>query len=185
MAITSDFYMSEGSSPSRWGGNDSDNESELEEPSSKDNRMEIIEGHGSMNPAIYKAAITGNVDDFRAMTVLWNPDSVVANSISSLKTPQAIFQSILLRVLGINDQSTIQTLISNAIEKDVKDGLKAANKEGNTPLHLALKNRHKKVAKLLFDKNKEASCCLNKEDKSPLYMAVEVGYLNLVTVMIT
>ncbi|KAA8524410.1 hypothetical protein F0562_010866 [Nyssa sinensis] len=207
MGITSDYYMSEGSSHSCWGGKDSDDESELEEPSSEDSRMEITEGHGSMNPAIYKAAITGDVnalDDLEASILdQISPQKNTILHIAASRGHDHLVEPILRRrqrlfklknsagdlpihlAASSGHQSTVQSLISNAIEKDVKDGLMAANKEGNTPLHLALKNRHKEVAKLLFDKNKEASCCLNKEDKSPLYMAVEAGYLHLVTVMIT
>ncbi|KAA8525053.1 hypothetical protein F0562_011453 [Nyssa sinensis] len=207
MGITSDYYMSEGSSHSRWGGKDSDDESELEEPSSEDSRMEITEGHGSMTPAIYKAAITGDVnalDDLEASILdQISPQKNTILHIAASRGHDHLVEPILRcrqRLFKLKNsagdlpihlatssghQSTVQSLITNAIEKDVKDGLMAANKEGNTPLHLALKNRHKEVAKLLFDKNKEASCCLNKEDKSPFYMAVEAGYLHLVTVMIT
>ncbi|KAA8525051.1 hypothetical protein F0562_011455 [Nyssa sinensis] len=203
--------MSEGSSHSCWGGKDSDNESEFEESSSKDSRMEIIEGRGSMDHAIYKAAITGNLDVF--VVALDDLEGSILDQISPQKNTilhiaasrghDHLVKPILRRrqrlfklknsvgdlpihlAASSRHQSTVQYLISEAKEKDVKDGLKAANQEGNTLLHLAFKNRHKEVAKLLFVKNKEASCCLNKEDKSPMYMVVEAGYLHLVTVMIT
>ncbi|KAA8525042.1 hypothetical protein F0562_011464 [Nyssa sinensis] len=90
--------------------------------------------------------------------------------------------------------STVKCLISNIgtgfvsstcrnsmlIEKEVKFILEQKNTEDNTPLHLALKNRHKEVSGFLFNQNKQVLCRLNKEEKSPLYMAVEAGYLDLV-----
>ncbi|KAA8525054.1 hypothetical protein F0562_011452 [Nyssa sinensis] len=205
MSITSGYYMSEGSSHSRWGGKDIDNESALEEPSSEDSRMEITEGRGSMNPAIDKAAITGDVnalDDLeRSILDQISPQKNTILHIAASRGHGHFVEAILRRhqrlfklknsagdlpihlAASSGHQSTVQYLISNAKE-DVKDGLKAVNKERNTPLHLALKNLHIEVAQLLFDKNKEATYCLNKEGKSPLYMAVEAGYLNLVTVML-
>ncbi|KAA8524416.1 hypothetical protein F0562_010860 [Nyssa sinensis] len=92
--------------------------------------------------------------------------------------------------------STVQSLISNARQfassnsensearvEEIKEVVKEANEEENTPLHLALKNHHYQVAVFLFNQNQEASCCLNKEKKSPLYLAVEAGYLELVSLM--
>lgn len=45
------------------------------------------------------------------------------------------------------------------------------NKEDNTALHLALKNRHEDVARFLFQEDPEVSYYLNHEQKSPLHKA--------------
>ncbi|KAA8524425.1 hypothetical protein F0562_010851 [Nyssa sinensis] len=66
------------------------------------------------------------------------------------------------------------------IEKEIKVILEQKNKEDNTPLHLALTYRHKEVSEFLFNQNKQVLCRPNTEEKSPLYIAVEAGYLDLV-----
>ncbi|KAA8525046.1 hypothetical protein F0562_011460 [Nyssa sinensis] len=156
MSITSDLCMLEGSSHSRWGGKDSDNEFEFEEPSSKDSRMEIIEGRGSMDHAIYKAAITGNLDVF--LVALDDLEGSILDQISPQKNT----------ILHIAASRGHDHLVKPILRRRQRL-FKLKNSAGDLPIHLA---------------NKEASCCLNKEDKSPLYMAVEAGYLNLVTIMI-
>lgn len=49
----------------------------------------------------------------------------------------------------------------------------AINDEGNTALHEAMLYDHKNVALCLIENNVEAAYYLNKQGKSPLYMAVE------------
>ncbi|KAL7177308.1 hypothetical protein ACSBR2_030627 [Camellia fascicularis] len=73
--------------------------------------------------------------------------------------------------------------------------LKEVNKNEETALHVALKNHHEKVAEFLFElcpcvssyPNKEGKSPLikkkKKEGKSPLYMAAEAGFLDLVKLM--
>ncbi|KAA8525045.1 hypothetical protein F0562_011461 [Nyssa sinensis] len=163
----------------------------------------IIEGCGSMKPAIYEAAIKGDIALDDSKLDQRSPQKNNILHIAASRGHDRLVEDILrLRPLHLKlensagdlpihlaassgHQSTVRYLISEAKEKGVKEGLMAANKEGNTLLHLALKNEKEEVGELLFVMNKEASRCLNKEDKSPLYMAVEVGYLHLVTEMIT
>ena len=73
---------------------------------------------------------------------------------------------------------------------------KVKNNEGNTPLHLALinkykvdfnlvlKSRYSEMADFLVEQEPEVSYYLNKEHKSPLYMAAEAGDVKLVKLMI-
>ncbi|KAA8524429.1 hypothetical protein F0562_010847 [Nyssa sinensis] len=194
------------SSDWRWRSEDgdSDNEFESEEPSSEGSQMEIIiEGRGSMEPAIYEAAIRGDIALDDSKLAQRSPQKNTILHIAASRGHDRLVEAILrLRPFHLKlensagdlpihlaassgHQSTVQYLISEAQQKGFKDGLMAANKEGNTPLHLALKNGQEEVGELLFVNNKQASRCLNKEDKSPLYMAVEAGYLHLVTEMIT
>ncbi|PON87824.1 Protein accelerated cell death, partial [Trema orientale] len=64
-----------------------------------------------------------------------------------------------------------------------KQLLRHKNNEGNTALHLALRNRHKNLAMSLFEKDTEVTHYQNYEDKSPLHMAAEVGYSELFGLM--
>lgn len=52
--------------------------------------------------------------------------------------------------------------------------------EGNTALHEALLNDHRHVAEYLIERNVEAAYYINKQGKSPLYMAVESGNIECV-----
>ncbi|CDY42176.1 BnaC03g64970D [Brassica napus] len=54
------------------------------------------------------------------------------------------------------------------------------NKDGDTPLHLALKGRHMSSANYLVSANQQASFLANKDGISPLYLAVETEDLPLV-----
>lgn len=58
------------------------------------------------------------------------------------------------------------------------------NKDGDTPLHLALKGRHMSSANYLVSANQQASFLANKDGISPLYLAVETEDLPLVKAML-
>ncbi|KAF5944109.1 hypothetical protein HYC85_018186 [Camellia sinensis] len=93
--------------------------------------------------------------------------------------------------------SIVQSLISNALrfaissgreteaEQDILDVTKGQNKQGNTPLHMAVKNHQYEVALFLFTGAGSllTSCVPNLEKKSPLYMAAEAGHQELFELM--
>ncbi|GAB4837358.1 hypothetical protein Ancab_039587 [Ancistrocladus abbreviatus] len=60
-----------------------------------------------------------------------------------------------------------------------------ANKEGNTALHLAIQNGHEKVAWYLTRSLPETSQSLNMERISPLYLAIEARFQDLVRYMLS
>ncbi|KAM4111071.1 hypothetical protein ACJW30_05G040500 [Castanea mollissima] len=72
--------------------------------------------------------------------------------------------------------------------------LKEQNKRGNTPLHLALINKYQEVtskikynevARFLVETEPVVTCSsINKENKSPLYMAAEAGDVELLEIML-
>ncbi|XP_028058641.1 protein ACCELERATED CELL DEATH 6-like [Camellia sinensis] len=70
-------------------------------------------------------------------------------------------------------------------EQEVLNVINGQNKQGNTPLHMAVKAHQYGVAELLFKRAGSAliSCSLNLEKKSPLYMAAEAGHEELFELM--
>ncbi|THG14655.1 hypothetical protein TEA_023848 [Camellia sinensis var. sinensis] len=70
-------------------------------------------------------------------------------------------------------------------EQEVLNVINGKNKQGNTPLHMAVKAHQYEVAELLFKRPGSAliSCSLNLEKKSPLYMAAEAGHEGLFELM--
>ncbi|KAG7557744.1 Ankyrin repeat [Arabidopsis suecica] len=58
------------------------------------------------------------------------------------------------------------------------------NINGDTPLHLALRNKNVKTATFLVNTDQQASFLANKDGISPLYMAVEAGKVSLVKAML-
>lgn len=61
--------------------------------------------------------------------------------------------------------------------------LRIGNHEDNTVLHEALMHHCKEVAKVLIKADPQAAYCPNKEGKTPLYLAAEAQYLDVVEVM--
>ncbi|KAI8011886.1 Protein ACCELERATED CELL DEATH 6 [Camellia lanceoleosa] len=70
-------------------------------------------------------------------------------------------------------------------EQDILDVIKGQNKQGNTPLHMAVKDHQYEVALFLFKRpgSQITSCVPNLEKKSPLYMAAEAGHEELFELM--
>ncbi|THF96775.1 hypothetical protein TEA_029620 [Camellia sinensis var. sinensis] len=70
-------------------------------------------------------------------------------------------------------------------EQDILDVIKGQNKQGNTPLHMAIKDHQYEVALFLFKRpgSQITSCVPNLEKKSPLYMAAEAGHEELFELM--
>ncbi|KAL7250527.1 hypothetical protein ACSBR1_012526 [Camellia fascicularis] len=93
--------------------------------------------------------------------------------------------------------SIVQSLITNALrfaissgreteaEQDILDVIKGQNKQGNTPLHMAVKDHQYEVALFLFKRpgSQITSCVPNLEKKSALYMAAEAGHEELFELM--
>ncbi|CAL5347670.1 unnamed protein product [Camellia sinensis] len=83
--------------------------------------------------------------------------------------------------------STVKSLLGFRQRDDSEEWrvsvLREVNKNEETALHVALKNRHEEVAAFLFNLCPSVSSYPNKEGKSPLYMAAKAGYLDLVKPM--
>ncbi|CAL5416378.1 unnamed protein product [Camellia sinensis] len=82
--------------------------------------------------------------------------------------------------------STVKSLLEFSrgdSEEWRESALKEVNKNEETALHVALKNHHEEVAEYLFRLCPCVSSKRNKQGKSPLYMAAEAGFLDLVKLM--
>ncbi|CAL5391589.1 unnamed protein product [Camellia sinensis] len=91
--------------------------------------------------------------------------------------------------------SIVKSLITNVSQFVIYSGLEteaalqellnSQNKQGNTPLHMAVKDHQYEVALFLFKRpgSQITSCVPNREKKSPLYMAAEAGHEELFELM--
>ncbi|GAB4837288.1 hypothetical protein Ancab_039568 [Ancistrocladus abbreviatus] len=73
---------------------------------------------------------------------------------------------------------TLTLFMMEFVEPELSIG--KANMEGNTALHLAVQNGHEKAARYLIRRKPETSHSLNKEGISPLYLAIEARFQDLV-----
>ncbi|KAK3009178.1 hypothetical protein RJ639_013518, partial [Escallonia herrerae] len=64
-----------------------------------------------------------------------------------------------------------------------KEMLRMLNKENDTPLHEAVRNCHFDVVKLLVEEDRDFSCPANNAEETPLYLASEKGYDELVSLI--
>ncbi|XP_058217969.1 protein ACCELERATED CELL DEATH 6-like isoform X1 [Rhododendron vialii] len=86
-----------------------------------------------------------------------------------------------LHIAARAGDSLLVTLLINC---DLREGaLELENEERNTALHEALGHRHRKVARILIDRNRSAWYSVNKEGKSVLYLAAEAGFVGLVKLL--
>lgn len=91
-----------------------------------------------------------------------------------------------------NDSITFVNLVihschsGSAESRDIEKAeslLRIVNHEENTVLHEALIHHCKEVAKVLIEADPQAAYCPNKEGKTPLYLAAEAQYLDVVEIM--
>ncbi|KAA8524428.1 hypothetical protein F0562_010848 [Nyssa sinensis] len=81
----------------------------------------------------------------------------------------------------IEENEEIKKTASQNAEVDI---LMEGDSSKNTALHLAMKNQHYELAWFLVEEKPQVSINLNKERKSPLYLAAKAGQLGLVKLMI-
>ncbi|GMY34708.1 protein ACCELERATED CELL DEATH 6-like isoform X2 [Fagus crenata] len=136
-----------------------------------------------MNPELYKAVKGGKIEYIQESA------GDVERSILLETSPK------LNTILHVAASSGHDQLLE--LEDSTVGQLWKQNKEGNTPLHLALINKYRKVAlktkyryhelaSFLVEKDPKVSTYfrINKEGKSPLYLAAEAGDAELVNLMI-
>ncbi|KAA8524426.1 hypothetical protein F0562_010850 [Nyssa sinensis] len=80
----------------------------------------------------------------------------------------------------IEENEEIKKTASQNAEVDI---LMERDSSENTALHLAMKNQHYELAWFLVEEKPQVSINLNKERKSPLYLAAKAGHLRLVKLM--
>ncbi|GAB4837331.1 hypothetical protein Ancab_039579 [Ancistrocladus abbreviatus] len=118
------------------------------------------------------AASAGHVEDI--LQILHRNIDLIANADSNGDLPlhEAARAGQLEAVM------TLTLLMTRYGKPELSIG--KANKEGNTALHLALQNGHEKVAWYLIRLKPETSHSLNEEGISPLYLAIETRFQDLV-----
>ena len=62
--------------------------------------------------------------------------------------------------------------------------LRMSNEEGDTALHEAVRYHHSEVVKLLIEEDTEFSYGANSEGNTPLYIAADRGFTDLVQVIL-
>ncbi|CAL5336738.1 unnamed protein product [Camellia sinensis] len=180
----------------------------------------------SMEAAIYRAAIAGDIDGLRTalqqdselnlLNQLTPRGDTILHITASLGHHHLVepIQSLspdLFKSKNCNDDyplhlaaagghlSIVESLITNASQfarswgpeteavllHEYFNVINGKNKQGNTPLHMAVKDHQYEVAFFLFKQAGSVltSCAPNLEKKSPLYMAAEAGHQELFELM--
>ncbi|KAG6735885.1 hypothetical protein POTOM_061440 [Populus tomentosa] len=101
-----------------------------------------------------------------------NITAYLAKEIPSLITSRNDQQDTILHVAA--REGSISHAIRNLVNSNAFL-LRTTNREGNTPLHVAVINGNKDVAKFLISRDPEVAYYKNKTGRSPLYLAVENG----------
>ncbi|KAI8004739.1 Serine/threonine-protein phosphatase 6 regulatory ankyrin repeat subunit C [Camellia lanceoleosa] len=165
-----------------------------------------------MNPEIYRAAKAGDISGFKRAIEdreaspfnQVSPQEDTVLHIAAYSGHVLLVELILTHRIDLSSKknsngnlpihaaassghlSTVKSLLGFP-ERDGEEwrvsALKEVNKNEETALHVALKNHHEKVAEFLFELCPCVSSYPNKEGKSPLYMAAEAGFLDLVKLM--
>ncbi|XP_047336140.1 protein ACCELERATED CELL DEATH 6-like [Impatiens glandulifera] len=171
-----------------------------------------IDNNDKMDPAIYKAVTCGDFDGFsRAIQDLRgcllmqvSPQGNTVLHLAARSGHDNIIQPILdnfhdlvkvknrrgdlaIHLAARSGHLSSVDLLScteNPVRcREFEGLLMEQNGEKNTALHIAVMEGHKSIAQVLTEANQGAVICVNKEGKTPLYMAAEVGWVELVKQM--
>jgi ankyrin repeat protein len=104
-----------------------------------------------------------------------NITAYLAKEIPSLITSRNDQQDTILHVAA--REGSVSHTIRNLVNSNAFL-LRMTNREGNTPLHVAVINGNKEVAKFLISRDREVAYYKNKTGRSPLYLAVENRNMN-------
>ncbi|XP_060672758.1 protein ACCELERATED CELL DEATH 6-like [Ziziphus jujuba] len=133
----------------------------------------------SMPPQLYKAVATNNIDLLRQLST----DRDLEISLFVQRIPRG--DTLLHIAASLGYDQHVQEILSTSANTSSSNVLliRETNNDRETALHLALKNRHKGIARMLFEKDPKVTHYVNREGKSPLYMAVEAGYMEIFKAM--
>lgn len=144
------------------------------------------------NTLLHVAAASGNLE-IVALIVYGYPRLVTetnSNGDTALhlaaKAGDLLTLSVIVQLLT-SDVDSQSSASSRVLVKEVEDDdlpFRKRNKQGNTALHEALINGHQWVALNLFGLDPQVLFYLNREGKSPLYLAAEAGYDSCVLAML-
>ncbi|XP_024009575.1 protein ACCELERATED CELL DEATH 6 [Eutrema salsugineum] len=145
----------------------------------RSHEMACLKSH-SGDSVLHLAATWGHLDSVKSIVSECPCLILVPNSKDQLSLHVAAYagHSAVIEALV----ATL-TFVSAKLSEEEKEKLNlyvVKDKDGDTPLHLALKGRYMEIASSLVKANNQASFLANNEGISPLYMAIEAGDLSLV-----
>ena len=134
------------------------------------------------NTALHIAAQFGQAEFVEKLLQLFSPSSLLQQRNAKGDTP--------LHLAAREGHSTVvKNLIAAA--KQLQGGraackvmLRMSNEEGDTALHEAVRYHHSEVVKLLIEEDTEFSHGANSEGNTPLYIAADRGFTDLVQVIL-
>ena len=144
------------------------------------------------NTLLHVAAASGNLEIVALIVYRypWLATKTNSNGDTALhlaaKAGDLLTLSVIVQLLT-SDVDSQSSASSRVLVKEVEDDdlpFRKRNKQGNTALHEALINGHQWVALNLFGSDPQVVFYLNREGKSPLYLAAEAGYDSCVLAML-
>lgn len=144
------------------------------------------------NTLLHVAAASGNLEIVALIVYRypWLATKTNSNGDTALhlaaKAGDELTLSVIVQLLT-SDVHSQSSGYSRVWVKEVEDDdlpFRKRNKQGNTALHEALINGHQWVALNLFGSDPQVVFYLNREGKSPLYLAAEAGYDSCVLAML-
>ncbi|ESQ36993.1 hypothetical protein EUTSA_v10002443mg [Eutrema salsugineum] len=112
-------------------------------------------------------------------------DYIVSESPNLLEKGNLISETALHVAARAGNLDIVEFLVRYITEFLMCDMLiSAKSKNGDTALHVALKEKHANVAFYLFSVRQDVSFDVNNDGVSPIYLAVEAGYCELVEKML-
>ena len=166
-----------------------------------------------MDPKLYKAAADGNIDALHLFDDIPNQETPKGNTVlhiaaqfgqaelvdkiliqwpspsSLLQQPNKKGDTPLHLAAREGHLTAVKNLIAAAKQllggaADCEVMLRMTNEEGDTALHEAVRYHHSKVVKLLIEEDTEFSYGANSDGNTPLYIAADRGFRDLVQVIL-
>lgn len=134
----------------------------------------LVDNHGNSLLHIAAASGHGNIVDY---IVSKFPNLVRKGNLMDETALHAAARAGCLTIVEFLVRFVTESLMCDML-------ISAKSNNGDTALHIALKEKHEDVAFYLLSVRHDVSFDANNDGVSPLYLAVEAGYCELVTKML-